>query len=52
MMDFDSFEEGSTDIEKFEKNKGWRKWMWIDVIERMDVDRGNGENGCGCGWRR
>jgi len=32
MMDFDSFEEGSTNTEKMEKNKEWREWMWIDVM--------------------
>jgi hypothetical protein len=47
MTEFDSFEEGFTIIEKFLKNKGWREWMWIEVMEKMDVDRGNRENGCG-----
>ena len=50
MMDFDSFEEDSTNIEKFEKNKGWREWMSIEEMGRMDVNRGVRENGCG--WRR
>jgi hypothetical protein len=24
--------------------------MWIEEMERIDVDKGDGENGCG--WRR
>ena len=24
-----------------------REEMWIEEMERMDVDRGEGENGCG-----